>query len=129
MENSNDYLIHYGVLGMKWGLRKDRKAWEKNVKRNWAQEKAKGKKDSSYKKTEAYKNARSERLKILGAHAIAGSWGRNYMYGQYVKNGKSATETALREIGNKTIINVASAAVNTAVTKRVTNLLTLGSAF
>lgn len=113
MREEENYLIHYGVLGMKWGLRKERKAWEKEVKSNWKAEKAKAKGDRSYKNSSAYKSARSERRKVVGAHLLSISpWDRNYMYGQYKKNGKSASETFLRFEGNVLARNLISESIS-----------------
>lgn len=41
MDNTSDYLVHYGVLGMKWGVRKDRRKAVTSLKKKNTEERKK----------------------------------------------------------------------------------------
>lgn len=114
MTNSNEYLMHYGVLGMKWGVHRARKYQAKAD-----QMKRKG-------NIEAYKKYSAKSRKITGKHkrragaaydrinnqkmsktllqsAVFGTYGAlkyNQMRGKDVKRGEAAVRSMLFNIGN-----------------------------
>lgn len=96
MENNQEYLAHYGILGMKWGKRK-----------------AKG--SSSTKKKKAKK---VDPVKKMTDYELRQKINRMQMEQQYkqlsksqVTNGKKKAQAVLRELGKVTVKAVAIAGV------------------
>ena len=67
-----DYLMHYGVQGMKWGRRKSMsnrayaKSQDRLSKQNWKDVKNKAKRGEINKKSSEYKNAKKNQKAISG---------------------------------------------------------------
>lgn len=77
-----DYLIHYGVPGMKWGRRKSMsnrsyaKSQDRLSKQNWKDVKNKAKSGEINKKSSEYKNARKTRMQYQAYKTSSGFSGR-----------------------------------------------------
>ena len=137
-----NYLMHHGVKGMKWGVRKKpdvsqsgtnfsygtaktrwganrqrTKAHNKSIKSTYKQAKSDVKSGKISKESQEYKSARSARRKNLAGRAAAkvGGFGKANQgrYYAHRDSGKSVAESALRTYGNKA---VKAAVVGTAVT-------------
>lgn len=60
VEKDDSYLEHYGVLGMKWGVRKSRKTSNKRAKRKWRDRQYEGETNKDYQ--DRMKRESAERL-------------------------------------------------------------------
>ena len=123
----NNYLAHYGVKGMKWGVRKRRdpvtkwgqrraiaRAHNEQIKSEWERQKNLQKQGKVSKSDASYQNARSARTRNLAGRAAATSvgFGKSLQgrYYQHRENGKSVTEAALRTYGRQVAVSVAAGA-------------------
>lgn len=123
----NDYLAHYGVKGMKWGVRKKRdpvtkwgqrrattRAHNEKIKSEWQRQKSLQKQGKVSKSDASYQNARRARTRNLAGRAAAAStgFGKSLQgrYYQHRENGKSVTEAALRTYGRQVAVSVAAGA-------------------
>lgn len=121
----NNYLAHYGVKGMKWGVRKRRdpvtkwgqrrataRAHNEQIKSEWERQKSLQKQGKVSKSDASYQNARSARTRNLAGRAAATSvgFGKSLQgrYYQHRENGKSVTEAALRTYGRQLAVSVAA---------------------
>ena len=121
----NNYLAHYGVKGMKWGVRKRRdpvtkwgqrrataRAHNEQIKSEWERQKSLQKQGKVSKSDASYQNARSARTRNLAGRAAATStgFGKSLQgrYYQHRENGKSVTEAALRTYGRQLAVTVAA---------------------
>lgn len=121
----NNYLAHYGVKGMKWGVRKKRdpvtkwgqrrataRAHNEQIKSEWERQKSLQKQGKVSKSDASYQNARSARTRNLAGRAAATSvgFGKSLQgrYYQHRENGKSVTEAALRTYGRQLAVTVAA---------------------
>ena len=81
-----DYLMHYGVPGMKWGRRKGMsnrayaKSQDRLSKQNWKDVKNKAKSGEINKKSYEYKNARKTRRQYQAYKTSSGLSGRSKGY-------------------------------------------------
>ena len=125
MLHYNNYLAHYGVKGMKWGVRKRRdpvtkwgqrrataRAHNEQIKSEWERQKSLQKQGKVSKSDASYQNARSARTRNLAGRAAATSvgFGKSLQgrYYQHRENGKSVTEAALRTYGRQLAVTVAA---------------------
>lgn len=125
MLHYNNYLTHYGVKGMKWGVRKRRdpvtkwgqrrataRAHNEQIKSEWERQKSLQKQGKVSKSDASYQNARSARTRNLAGRAAATSvgFGKSLQgrYYQHRENGKSVTEAALRTYGRQLAVTVAA---------------------
>lgn len=97
MNEYDDYLIHFGVKGMKWGVRKDKyKSADKQTRKKMREE---------YKKTDEYKKkvatAKKAAKVIVGATAAAVGLAGAYTLANsisYQTSGRSLIDNAVRSI-------------------------------
>lgn len=92
MMNDGDYLMHYGVLGMKWGIRKAEKAGRSYNYESHGQKKYK-------KKVEKLKAAKADKSKIAKAQQ------KHEVYKQRDKNRQKYAATA--NVGKSLVRTVA----------------------
>lgn len=125
MSYYNDYLAHYGVKGMKWGVRKKRepvtkwgqrrataRAHNEKIKSEWQRQKSLQKQGKVSKSDASYRNARRARTRNIVGRVAAGStgFGKSLQgrYYQHRENGKSITEAALRTYGRQVAVGFAA---------------------
>ena len=115
------YLMHYGVLGMKWGVRKKKdrplgnrayaKQQDKLSKQNWKATKAKVKSGELSKTSSAYKRARSIRRRYQIQSAIQKMSMTPGERGKYMRRiGMNATRGRKRRVSDKYIRNASKQA-------------------
>ena len=117
-----NYLMHHGVKGQKWGVRKT-KAWgltansraarqhNLNIKNDWIRAKHQAKAGVISKNSDTYQRAKLNRGNNLrgraGAFLIGHSKGAQGVYYRNRQAGKSKVNSALRSIGHQTLKNMA----------------------
>lgn len=122
-----DELMHYGVKGMKWGVRRERDAgssprtaWGRrrqttnqhnaDIKKRYQSAKAAVEAGKLSKSSTEYKQARNARIKNLAGRAVASTvagksaQGRYY---QYRENGETRMKSALKTIGHNAVSSTA----------------------
>lgn len=120
---SQSYLVHYGVKGMKWGVRKKREPVTKwgqrrartnlhnqEIKDRWERAKADVESGKLSKTSSQYRKARFDRAKNLGGRAavslVAGKSAQGRYY-QYRDKGETKTKSLLKTIGRQSLSSAA----------------------
>ena len=113
----NDYLMHYGVLGMKWGVHRAKKNQEKAASARKAGNKAAAKKyEAKAKKLESKHTARTNRrtydyikkqsaLKLFGESTVIGTYGA-LKYNEARAAGASTGKALVKGIVSGTLNNL-----------------------
>lgn len=124
-----NYLMHHGVKGQKWGVRKT-KAWgltantraarqhDLNIKNDWIRAKNKAKAGVISKKSNEYRNAKLNRADNLltraNSYMLGYSKGAQGVYYRSRQAGKSRVMSSLAAIGHQSLKNMAIAGIGAA---------------
>lgn len=120
---SQSYLAHYGVKGMKWGVRKKREPvtkWgqrrartnlhNREIKDRWERAKEDVESGKLSKTSSQYRKARFDRAKNLGGRAavslVAGKSAQGRYY-QYRDKGETKAKSLLKTIGRQSLSSAA----------------------